>query len=437
MIDRYSTPEMRALWSEQAKFQAWLDVEIAACEAWAEAGKIPAEDLRTIKEKARFDVKRIEELDQQLHHDVIAFTTNLAENIGPSSRFVHLGLTSTDVVDTAQSLRLRQAGRLILEELDSLIATVRDAALRYKDQVMIGRTHGVHAEPITLGLKFLVWHQELLRNRARLLTALEDVTVGKVSGAVGTHAHTGPAFETAVCARLGLKPAAVATQVLQRDRHAAFLAAIAVCGGTIEKCAVEIRHLQRTEVREVEEPFAKGQKGSSAMPHKRNPVKCEQLTGLSRLLRGYALTAMENQPLWHERDISHSSAERVILADATTLLHYMIRLLRRVLDGLHVYPENMEANLNRMRGLLFSQRILLELVENGLTREEAYEVVQSAAMRTWANPQTTLRAELLSDERFTRILTPDQLDRIMDPRAFLAHLDAIYARAEGLNAGAV
>jgi len=428
VIDRYSTPEMQDLWSEQAKFQAWLDVEIAACEAWAEVGKISREDVETIRTKAKFDVARIDELDRQLHHDVIAFTTNLAENIGPASRFVHLGLTSTDVVDTAQSLRLRTAGELILGELDVLIATVRAFALEHRHTVMIGRTHGVHAEPITLGLKFLVYHEELLRDRRRLQTSLEEVVVGKISGAVGTHAHTGIDFEERICRYLNLPPAAVATQVVQRDRHAALLSAIAICGGSIEKVAVEIRHLQKTETRELEEPFAKGQKGSSAMPHKRNPVKCEQLTGLSRLLRGYAVTAFENQPLWHERDISHSSAERVILPDATTLLHYMLRLLNKVVSGLHVYPETMQANLDRTRGLLFSQKLLLTLVDTGMSRENAYAIVQGAAMRTWANPQTTLKQELLAQEGLPSSVTAESLDQVMNPRAFLQHVDAIYAR---------
>lgn len=428
MIDRYSTSEMKDLWSEQAKFQAWLDVEIAACEAWTDAGKISAEDMAAIRDKAAFTVERIEELDHQLHHDVIAFTTNLAENIGPASRFVHLGLTSTDVVDTAQSLRLRQAGRLILKELDQLIAALKKLAVDHKETVMQGRTHGVHAEPITLGLKFLVSYQEMKRNKARLEQGLADVTVGKISGAVGTHAHTGPWFEEKICEHLNLKPAEVATQVLQRDRHAAFVSAIAVCGGTIEKLAVEIRHLQRTEVRELEEPFAKGQKGSSAMPHKRNPVKCEQLTGLSRLLRGYAMAAMENQALWHERDISHSSAERVLIADSTTLLHYMIRLLTRVLSGLHVYPDTMLANMEKTRGLLFSQKTLLSLVEKGLSREDAYEIVQTAAMNTWADPAKNLKEEVLKDLR--NPLSDSELTELMDYNNFLAHIDEIYRRTD-------
>lgn len=426
MINRYSTQEMLDLWSEQSKFQAWLDVEIAACEAWTKAGKIPQEDMDIIREKAAFTVERIEELDSQLHHDVIAFTTNLAENIGPSSRFVHLGLTSTDVVDTAQALRLRKAGRLILIAMDELVDTLKHLSLDHKNTVMQGRTHGVHAEPITLGLKFLVNYQEMRRNRKRIEDALADVTVGKISGAVGTHAHTGPAFEEAICEHLGLRAAEAATQVLQRDRHAAFVSALAVTAGSIEKLAVEIRHLQRTEVRELEEPFAKGQKGSSAMPHKRNPVKCEQLTGLSRLVRGYALAAMENQPLWHERDISHSSAERVLLADSTTLVHYMVRLLNKVLSGLHIYPDTMRTNMEKTRGLLFSQKILLSIVEKGLTREEAYDIVQTAAMNTWADQEKFLKSEVLKDER--NPLTEQELDDIMDYAHYLKYIDDIYAR---------
>lgn len=430
MIDRYSTQEMIALWGEQAKFQSWLDVELAACDAWAELGKVPADDLKTIHDKASFEVERIDELDRQLHHDVIAFTTNLAENIGPSSRFVHLGLTSTDIVDTAQALRLRKAGELILAEIDQMIEVLRTCADEHKQTLMIGRTHGIHAEPITLGLKFLIYWCEMKRNRKRIESALADVTVGKISGAVGTYAHTGPDLEDRICGQLGIKPAPVSSQILQRDRHAAFVCAIAVCGGTIDKIATEIRHLQRTEVREIEEPFAKGQKGSSAMPHKRNPVKCEQLCGLSRLLRGYAVAGLENQPLWHERDISHSSAERVIMADSTTLLHYMLRQIVRVLKGLHIYPERMRQNLDHTRGLVFSQKVLLALVDRNMTREDAYDVVQKAAMTTWGNTQTSLKQELLNDERCAKTMTADELDQLMDYNSYLTYIDSIYERVE-------
>lgn len=429
MIERYSTKEMRELWSEQAKFSAWLYVELAACEAWAELGKIRPDDLWTIKNRAQFDLKRIEELERELHHDVIAFTTNLAENIGPASRFVHLGLTSTDVVDTAQAVRLKHASKLIMDEVNNLTAQVRQIAIEMKEVVMIGRTHGIHAEPITLGMKFLVYYQEMLRNKKRLELAIHDISVGKISGAVGTYAHTGPELEEKVCRKLGLAAAPISTQVLQRDRHAAFVAALAVCGGTVEKIATEIRHLQRTEVREVEEPFAQGQKGSSAMPHKRNPVKCEQICGLARLLRGYTVTAMENQALWHERDISHSSAERIILSDSTTLLHYMLRQIIRVIKGLHIYPDRMRTNLNHTRGLVFSQRVMLALVEKGMSREDAYDVVQKAAMRTWENTVTSLRQNLMADERFKKLIEGEELDSMMNYATYLRYLEDIYDRA--------
>lgn len=431
MIPRYSTPEMTALWSEEAKYQSWLDVELAACEAWHELGRIPADALAEIKAKARFDVARIEEIEKTVHHDVIAFTTCLAENIGPASRFVHMGLTSNDVVDTGQALRLKRAGEHIAGALASLRTTLRQLALDHKNQVVVGRTHGVHAEPITLGLKFLLYYEEMGRNAERLMTAFRRVAVGKISGAVGTYAHTGLDLERLVCQKLGIESARIATQVIQRDRHAELVCALAICGSTIEKIAMEIRHLQRTEVREVEEPFSEGQKGSSAMPHKRNPVKCEQLTGLARLLRGYAATALENNALWHERDISHSSTERIILPDATTLVHYMLRLCEKVLRGLHYYPEQMKKNLELTRGLIFSQRVLLALVEHGLTREEAYAIVQRAAMDTWANETLTLRSALERDPRVSQVLSPTALDQCFDPRQFLAHIDAIYERVLG------
>ena len=429
MIERYSTPEMRELWSEQAKFQAWLDVELAACDVWAEHDRIAPDELNTIHERARFDIARIDEIEATVHHDVIAFTTSLAENIGPASRFVHMGLTSNDVVDTANGLRLKQAGTLILAELERLIGVLQTFADTHKRQVMVGRTHGIHAEPITLGLKFLVYHQEMLRNRRRLIEAFAGVSVGKISGAVGTFAHTGPDFETAVCEKLQLDHAPVSTQVLQRDRHATLICALAVCAGGIEKIATEIRHLQRTEVRELEEPFSKGQKGSSAMPHKRNPVKCEQLTGLARLLRGHVVPALENIALWHERDISHSSTARVILPDATTLLHYMLRMPTRIVETLHIYPDAMQRNLDHTRGLIFSQRVLLALIDAGMVREEAYDVVQTAAMKTWGDANSTLKTNLQADDRFTAVMSPAALDAAMDSNAFLNHLDAIYDRA--------
>lgn len=427
MIKRYSRPEMIELWSEKSKFQAWLDVEIAACEAWAEQGKIPAAALQTIQDKAAFTVERIEEIEETVRHDVIAFTTNLAENIGPDSRYVHMGLTSSDVVDTAQNLRLVKAMDLILEKIEGLISVLAKQAKAYKDQVMVGRTHGIHAEPVTLGLKFLVWYQEMLRNRERLQQARETIRVGLISGAVGTFAHTGPEIEAFVCKKLGLEPAPISTQVIQRDRHAAYMAAIAVTAATIEKIATEIRSLQRTDIREVEEPFRKGQKGSSAMPHKRNPIGCENLTGLARVIRGNLVPALENVALWHERDISHSGAERVILADSTTLLHYMLNRLTNILDGIHVYPDAMQANLEKTRGLLFSQRSMLALVDKGLTREDAYAVVQDCAMRAWKG-EGTLRENLEKEEAIQKHCDEAALDAIFDYGSFLNYVDAIYAR---------
>jgi len=425
MIARYSLPEMAALWSEEAKFQSWLDVEIAACEAWAERGRIPAEALAEIKKRAAFSVERIDQIEAEVHHDVVAFTTNLAENIGPSSRYVHMGLTSSDVCDTALSVRMVRAMDLILAKLDALLAVLERQALAHRGTLMVGRTHGIHAEPIVLGLKFLVWLEEMRRNRRRLQEARETARVGKISGAVGTYAHTGPQIERYVCEKLGLKAAHISTQVLQRDRHAEYMAALAIAGATVEKIATEIRNLQRTDVREVEEPFRKGQKGSSAMPHKRNPVGCENLCGLARLLRGNLLAALENVALWHERDISHSSVERVIVPDSTILLHYMLDRLTAILDGLHIYPDAMRANVEKTRGLLFSQRVLLTLVDMGLTREEAYDIVQRAAMKTWAG-EGAFRENLLSDADGAKHLAPEKLDAIMDYRIFLIYVDEIY-----------
>ncbi len=425
MIRRYSMPEMTKLWSEQTKFQKWLDVELAACEAWARLGKIPLDALDEIQRKASFTVERIDEIEATVHHDVIAFTTNLAENIGPNSRYVHMGLTSSDVVDTAQSVRMVEAMDLILQKVERLLEVLAKQALAHRETLMVGRTHGIHAEPITLGLKFLLWHQEMLRNRRRLLDARETVRVGKISGAVGTYAHTGPEIERYVCRQLNLEPASVSTQVLQRDRHAEYLSAITITGTTIEKIATEIRGLQRTDIREVEEPFRKGQKGSSAMPHKRNPIGCENLTGLARVLRGNLLTGLENVALWHERDISHSSAERVILPDSTTLLHYMLNRLANILDGLLVYPDAMQANLNKTRGLLFSQIVMLRLVDEGLTREDAYAIVQRNAMKAWAG-EGSLRENLLADPEAAAHLTPEILDQVMDYRNFLGYVNEIY-----------
>ncbi len=427
MIDRYTLPEMRALWSEEAKFQSWLEVEILACEAWAEKGEIPAADLKNIKDKAAFTVAEIDEIEKTVHHDVIAFTTCLANHIGESSRFVHLGLTSSDVVDTALSLRMVKGMDLILAKLDTLLATLSEKALAYKREIMIGRTHGIHAEPTSLGLKFLIWLMEMQRNRERLLRAKETIAVGKISGAVGTYAHTGPFIERYVCEKLGLKPAPVSTQVLQRDRHAELLAALALAGATIEKIATEVRNLQRTDIYEFEEPFRKGQKGSSAMPHKRNPVGCEQLCGLARLLRGNMLVAFEDVPLWHERDISHSSAERVIIPDSMELLHYMLHQINRILDGAQPKRDRMKENLAKTGGLLYSQKVLLALIDKGVVREEAYLIVQDNAMKTWED-RVPLADHLMADARFTAKFTREELEQLMDPASYLKHVDDIYAQ---------
>lgn len=427
MIERYTLPEMKDLWSEEAKFGAWLEVELLACEAWAGRDAISEEDLAAIKEKAAFTVERIEEIESTVHHDVIAFTTCLAENIGPASRFVHMGLTSSDVVDTALSLRMVRAMDLILAKLDMLIDTLKNRAAEHKETAMIGRTHGIHAEPTTLGLKFLNWYMEMRRNRQRLEAARETIAVGKISGAVGTYAHTGPFIERYVCEKLGLNPAPVSTQVLQRDRHAEYLAALALTGATIEKMATELRNLQRTDLGEMEEPFRKGQKGSSAMPHKRNPVSCEQLTGLARMLRGYMVVGYENVALWHERDISHSSTERMAVPDATALLHYMLHQANRIFAGAVPNIENMKANIMKTKGLIFSQRILLALVDRGMTREDAYQVVQRNAMKTWSEGRP-LAENLLEDPDFEKQMSAEELDELMDAKSYLKYLDDIYVQ---------
>jgi len=427
MISRYTREPMARLWSDENRYSAWLKVELAALQAQAEAGMVPVEAAREIAAKARFDVARIEEVESVVKHDVIAFTTSVADSIGELSRYFHYGLTSSDVVDTALALLTRDAVDLVLQGVEALLSTLKSQAFRYKDQVMIGRTHGIHAEPTTLGLKFALWHAEMERNRTRLRAARTSIAVGKLSGAVGTFAHLPPSLEEAVCAKLGLAPDPITTQVIQRDRHAEVLLALALTGATLEKIATEIRHLQRTDVREVEEPFSKGQKGSSAMPHKRNPVGSENITGLARLLRGYAVPALENVALWHERDISHSSTERITLPDATTLLDYMLHRMTGILEGLQVYPEAMAQNLQKTRGLIYSQRVLLALTRVGVSREEAYAAVQGAAMRCWAGEGTFL--DLVSAEPAVAArLSKETLAAEFDPRHFLTHVDAIFGR---------
>ncbi|MBO8137165.1 MAG: adenylosuccinate lyase [Desulfotomaculum sp.] len=427
MIERYTLPEMKRIWSEENKFRKWLEVEIYACEALAELGKIPAEAVEVIKEKADFDVDRILEIESVVHHDVIAFTTCVAEYVGEESKYIHMGLTSSDVVDTAQSVRMKEAAEQILSRLEGLHKLLLEKAQEYRYTIMIGRTHGIHAEPMTFGLKMLLWAAEMERNIERLKKALEVISVGKISGAVGTYANIDPRVEAYVCEKLGLKPAKLSTQVLQRDRHAEYMNTLAVIGCTLEKMATEIRALQRTDIREAEEYFAKGQKGSSAMPHKRNPIITERITGMARLLRGYAVTAMENVALWHERDISHSSVERIIIPDATTTLDYMLKKMTDIIKNLLVYPEKMKHNMERTRGLVFSQRVLLALVDKGITRERAYELVQRNAMECWRTG-TEFKELLAGDQDVMELLSPAELDELFEYSHYLRHIDEIYSR---------
>jgi adenylosuccinate lyase len=419
---------MAALWTQEAKYEAWLKVELAVCEVYAKRGLIPAEALGRIKSAARVSAPRIDEIEATTRHDVIAFLTNLEESIGADSRYVHLGLTSSDVVDTAQALQLVASAELLLAGLERLRAALRTLALRHKDTLCVGRTHGIHAEPTVFGLKPALWFAEAGRNLDRLRRAREAVRVGKVSGAVGTLAHVDPDVEEEVCRLLGLEAAPVSTQIIQRDRHAEFCATLAIVAASLEKIATEIRSLQRTEILEAEEPFTEGQKGSSAMPHKRNPVSCEQVCGLARLVRTNALAAMENVALWHERDISHSSVERVILPDSALLVDYMLHQMTRIVEGLQVYPERMRENIERSFGLMFSQRVLLRLAETGLPRQQAYEIVQRDAMRAWRE-RTPFRALLAADPEVTSRLSEADLDACFDPRWYLRNVDAIYTRA--------
>lgn len=428
MIERYSRPEMAAIWTQENKYRLWLEVEILACEAWARLGRIPPEEVVKIRASARFDCQRIAQLEASTRHDVVAFTRCVSESLGPESRFVHYGLTSYDVVDTAASCQLVQAVDIIDAGLEGLLAVLRRQADKYRHTVMMGRTHGVHAELTTLGLKFALWYQEFLRQRRRLAQARIDIAVGKLSGAVGSFANIPPEIEEYVCAKLGLEPAPVATQVLQRDRHAALLSTLALIGASIEKVALEIRNLQRTETREVEEPFYAGQKGSSAMPHKRNPVTCEQLCGLARVLRGNSMAALENVALWHERDISHSSVERIIFPDSTTLVDYMLHQLTRVLADLHVYPRQMEANINLARGLNYSGAVLLALVDKGMTREQAYDLVQKTAMGVWQE-EGHFRQALGQQAGLAGILSDKELDEIFNYARLLARVDMVLHRA--------
>ncbi|MCL6472937.1 MAG: adenylosuccinate lyase [Firmicutes bacterium] len=432
MIERYTRPRMGAIWDLENRFSKWLEIEILATEAHVKLGVVPQEALDEIKAKASFSVDRIEAIESEVHHDVIAFLTNVAENVGPASRYVHYGLTSSDVVDTGLAVQMKEAIDIIIEDVREIVDILKAKAFEYRDIVAVGRTHGIHAEPMSFGLKFANWAFEMHRNLNRLERAKAVISVGKLSGAVGTYSNIDPWVEEYVCERLGLTPAPISTQVLQRDRHAEYMAALAVCAATIEKIAVEVRGLQKTEIREVEEPFAKGQKGSSAMPHKRNPVVAERLTGLARIIRSNAQTAFENVALWHERDISHSSVERVIIPDSTILLDYMLGKLKWLLEGLIIYPENIKANLEKTKGLVFSSRVLLALVEKGITREHAYEIVQRNAMATWRG-EGDLKELLKADEEATHYLSDRELDELFDVGYFLRNVGVIYDRLAKLN----
>ena len=426
MIERYSRPQMKKVWSDDSKFDKWLKVEVAACEAWAEIGVIPSEAVARIQQ-ARFDLKQFEDALKITHHDMTAFLKAISESIGEESRFIHLGLTSSDVMDTALSLQLVEAADILLEDVSQFIAVIKNRAIEHKLTPMIGRTHGIHAEPITFGLKLALWWEEMKRNAARLTEAKRIIAVGKISGAVGNYATVPPDVEEIVCVKLGLAPAPISSQIIQRDRHAQFIATLAIVAGSLEKFATEIRGLQRTEILEVEEPFTVGQTGSSAMPHKRNPELCERVCGLARLIRGYSLTAMENIALWHERDISHSSTERIILPDACLALDYTLSLLIHVTKDLQVYPQQMLQNLDGTRGLIFSQRILLALIDKGLSRQEAYEIVQRNAMNAWRDKVPFLSL-LESDASISRHLTVSELEALFDYNYYLRFVDRIFER---------
>lgn len=426
MIDRYSRPEMKRVWSEENKFQKWLDVEIAACEAWAQLGEIPRSAIPKIK-MARINLKRMNEILRETHHDVTAFLNMIAESLGDESRFIHMGMTSSDVMDTALALQMVEASDILLEDMRELSLVVGEKAIQYKYTPQTGRTHGVHAEPITFGLKLALWFDELNRNRQRLQEAKRVIAVGKISGAVGTYATLRPDLEEKACTKLGLLPAPVSNQIIQRDRHAQFVTTLAIIAGSLEKFATEIRHLQRTEVREAEEPFSLGQTGSSAMPHKRNPELCERVCGLARLMRGYAATSLENIALWHERDISHSSAERIILPDACLALDYTLSIFTGVMKGLLVYPKKMRQNMDITRGLLFSQRVLLALIDKGMNRQDAYKIVQRNAMKTWMENKKFLTL-LKSDAEVKKILPEKEVEALFDYSYYVRYVDDIFNR---------
>jgi adenylosuccinate lyase len=425
MIQRYALPEISKIWADENRFKIWLEIEILACEAQAKLGIIPSEAIPDIRDKAQFDVKRILEIEEKVQHDVIAFLTNVAEYVGPNSRYIHYGMTSSDILDTTLAVQMAQAAQLILTKLESLKEILAQKAVQYKDTICVGRTHGIHAEPVTFGLKLALWYSETLRNIERLKKAIHTISVGQISGAVGTYDHLDPSVEEYVCKKLNLKPAPISTQIIQRDRHAEYLNTISLVGAGLEKIAVEIRHLQKTEVLEVEEPFGKGQKGSSAMPHKKNPIVCERISGMARLLRGFASTAMENIALWHERDISHSSVERVIIPDATMTLYYMLHKAIQVIQGLVIHPENMMLNLEKTHGLIFSQPVLLKLIEKGLSREDAYRLVQKNAMEVWKSGRE-FDEQLKQDSEISEILDHEEIDLICDLQTRLKNVNYIF-----------
>lgn len=426
MISRYTLPKMRHLWSDENKYKKWLEVELLACEANAKLGKIPQSALTRIKRKAKFDSRRIEKIERKIRHDLFAFVTNVREYLGQESKYLHMGLTSYDVVDTALSVLLREAGEILLWDLKDVNQKIKRKALKHRRTPMMGRTHGIHAEPITLGLKFALWYSETQRNIKRLIKAIEIISVGKISGSVGNYAHVDPEVEKYVCKKLKLKPAEISSQILQRDRHAEFLSTLAIIASSIEKFATEIRNLQRTEILELEEGFAKGQKGSSSMPHKRNPITCERLSGLARVVRAYASASLENITLWHERDLTDSSVERVILPDSTSLVDYMLVNFAQILENLSVYPENMLKNLEKTKGLVFSQRILLKLTQK-IENEKAYEIVQSNAMKAW-NADKNFKDLLKQDKRLRKLLTQKELEDCFDIKYYLKKVDYIFKR---------
>lgn len=427
MIERYTRPEMGSIWEAENRFQKWLEIEILACEAWAELGKIPPEAVEEIKQKARFDVKRIDEIEEITRHDVLAFTTCVAEYVGEASKYIHLGMTSSDVLDTGLALQMKQAAGLLIRGLERLKEVLASQARKYKYTLMMGRTHGVHAEPVTFGLKMALWYSETERNIERMRRAEKVISVGKISGAVGTFANIDPFVEEYVCSKLGLEPASVSTQIVQRDRHAEYLTTLCLAASSLEKFATEIRNLQRTEILEVEEAFAKGQKGSSAMPHKRNPINAERVVGLSRVIRGNALVALENVTLWHERDLTHSSSERVIIPDSTVLLDYILARFTDIIENLQVYPENMLVNLNRTLGLIFSQRLMLRLIDKGVMRETAYQWTQRNALEAWRTKEEFVNL-VLRDADIMRAVTPEEVESLFDYDYHTRYVDHIFRR---------